>query len=1066
MTKTTLRCLVVGLTCVLTVATAGARPSRQLLELVEPELEPDIVGDVDGSNPSPRKVLQDTVWIATWSFDTGAPCDDSGWTKTDNRILNDGMNYWGVVSNHDGSGGISGNAAGLGYVAQTCCVDANGYGNDWYQGLRITYSGPASLSFDYLLDSEPDFDFIRVESDSACASFARVDYGATPGKAAANYRRIHYETSGYDLSGVVANLALPDYGAGTHCAYITFFSDVAWSPCDGLQPTTIGNAIVIDDISITDQSGTRTENFGDGDLDHGWTFDNVKDSKPFGDWGRTFAHITDNDLCTENTTCAWLWTDHTTPTIANDPSMFFAPGGFVVRNWLDQIVVSPWVSLVTTPAAMGTVLQFRRFPGNFFGRSRIVATQRVRWKFDKDDGMGGTLDCVADWQHFGWSTTNAFSWLTGTVDLSAALDASAKDIQIAIRTSDWQWINAATPPSPFQPGPGPYLDRVRIGRRVLSGPILGAGRNQAQDCFPTEIHSGVTPAGEHHRPSTDRFGTCALSMSQDLGVRFSPNVITGDSITIFVDDARDAGGITAVEWYGVLAAGPHQGKAPAPYAVGANGFFSIAPDSSRFADGIVIAGDFFIDVDDTYFRGGDVLQYVWLARDAAGGVRSAPEGLTDAPTSPTAAQEATQGLFEVNFLPTINWDPGYLARIASDPHGDLDPTQTELDGSSQANCILYAQMVNLFRRSGDVNRTSFMYTLDKLGYRGHYDVWDVIGLGNSNNQLGGRASVVQAEGYNLIIYDIGNQPPSGWFMPDGSDLDTQKVDQAGWFRSWLGQASLSEASYATLWILGSNALEERPTNPLYATDMGVTLARRDQGLSLTPDVIGQGTFGFDTGSNVASRSFTTGRRAQFSLKGGCPTIRNYDGLGVSGSAVSVYRYRSPNNGSLGDGAIVMKSNPTENWNTILQSHPWFDIVEFSGGMPSSPEADDDLLATILSAVVPLDCQHGPNTTAVPDGQMSPIQTRTALHQNHPNPFNPTTTIRFDLARSGHMRLWLYDVAGRRVRTLLDGKREAGANQTVLWNGLDDAGQRVASGLYFYRLEVEDIAVTKKLVLLR
>jgi hypothetical protein len=64
-------------------------------------------------------------------------------------------------------------------------------------------------------------------------------------------------------------------------------------------------------------------------------------------------------LCTENQTCAWLATDDTTPTLANDPSMGFGPGSYVVKNWMDDVVVGPWVSLVSTPSAVSTLLQMQ-----------------------------------------------------------------------------------------------------------------------------------------------------------------------------------------------------------------------------------------------------------------------------------------------------------------------------------------------------------------------------------------------------------------------------------------------------------------------------------------------------------------------------------------------------------------------------------------------------------------------------------------------------------------------------------------------------------------------------------
>ncbi len=87
-------------------------------------------------------------------------------------------------------------------------------------------------------------------------------------------------------------------------------------------------------------------------------------------------------------------------------------------------------------------------------------------------------------------------------------------------------------------------------------------------------------------------------------------------------------------------------------------------------------------MDDSYFRGGDVLHYFWQASDALGGVTSWPAGLDRAPASIADAQEATGGLLEVSFLPAIDWDPDFLERIAADPHGKLEPTAAEIAGST------------------------------------------------------------------------------------------------------------------------------------------------------------------------------------------------------------------------------------------------------------------------------------------------------------------------------------------------------------------------------------------------
>lgn len=79
-----------------------------------------------------------------------------------------------------------------------------------------------------------------------------------------------------------------------------------------------------------------------------------------------------------------------------------------------------------------------------------------------------------------------------------------------------------------------------------------------------------------------------------------------------------------------------------------------------------------------------------------------------------------------------------------------------------------------------------------------------------------------------------------------------------------------------------------------------------------------------------------------------------------------------------------------------------------------------------------------------------IPTRFFLAPNYPNPFNPATQIRYELALTSKVRLQIFNTKGQVVRTLADGDMAAGAHQ-VVWDAHDDAGRRVASGLYFYRL---------------
>jgi hypothetical protein len=88
-----------------------------------------------------------------------------------------------------------------------------------------------------------------------------------------------------------------------------------------------------------------------------------------------------------------------------------------------------------------------------------------------------------------------------------------------------------------------------------------------------------------------------------------------------------------------------------------------------------------------------------------------------------------------------------------------------------------------------------------------------------------------------------------------------------------------------------------------------------------------------------------------------------------------------------------------------------------------------------------------------------------LAQNYPNPFNPTTTISYGLPNSGHVKLDIFNIMGQRTITLVDANQEAGIKK-IIWNGRDQNGQSVASGMYFYRLKAGDKEIVRKMSLIK
>jgi len=94
-----------------------------------------------------------------------------------------------------------------------------------------------------------------------------------------------------------------------------------------------------------------------------------------------------------------------------------------------------------------------------------------------------------------------------------------------------------------------------------------------------------------------------------------------------------------------------------------------------------------------------------------------------------------------------------------------------------------------------------------------------------------------------------------------------------------------------------------------------------------------------------------------------------------------------------------------------------------------------------------------------------VPTATALKANYPNPFNPSTTIAFDMAASGNTTIDIFNVRGQKVKTVANGFFNAGTHR-VLWNGDDHNGNSVGSGVYFYRMTTESYTKTQKMLLMK
>jgi flagellar hook assembly protein FlgD len=94
-----------------------------------------------------------------------------------------------------------------------------------------------------------------------------------------------------------------------------------------------------------------------------------------------------------------------------------------------------------------------------------------------------------------------------------------------------------------------------------------------------------------------------------------------------------------------------------------------------------------------------------------------------------------------------------------------------------------------------------------------------------------------------------------------------------------------------------------------------------------------------------------------------------------------------------------------------------------------------------------------------------IPKRFVLNENYPNPFNPITTIKYQIPKNGNVRLAIYNIIGQEVITLVNSEQWAG-KYSVRWNGTNQYGSQVATGTYFYVLKTNNNQSIKKMLLLK
>jgi len=384
-----------------------------------------------------------------------------------------------------------------------------------------------------------------------------------------------------------------------------------------------------------------------------------------------------------------------------------------------------------------------------------------------------------------------------------------------------------------------------------------------------------------------------------------------------------------------------------------------------------------------------------------------------------------------DFTEVTAYDPSFIFHAL--------PHLTDASGA-QPSILFWNDNAN--RGGRDEWHTAFRYA----GYAGSdYDIFYTNGpTSEVGNGLGGRATVDQIAGYDIIVYTSGDQG-NGTITPAEFELDPG--DDLGLLTAWLdsGDKSLFATGaglISDLWVNGG------PEGQAFVSDwFGVTW--------LPGDVRSQ------VGGNAAPTVYSVPENSIFLENdtwiayGGCPKIETFDAVAVT-HAEKLAVFEDDASG-LSAASRVQAANGSE-----VISLP-YDLMHIrtprtaaKAGSPAPAGARDSVLRQVLLAF-----GSSPLSDPAATGD-SPMRFAASAY---PNPFNPATRIDYSLPRDGHLRLRIYDVRGQRVRTLVDERRAAGSGH-VMWDGSDDGGRSVATGVYFYEALTGGETKVQKLVLLK
>jgi hypothetical protein len=1056
--------------CVLLVMTSIAMAKKMPNKLADLKFKESIV---QTTNPPEiggslfKAAAANTTVLGWWQFDTatGSP-DQQGWTIVDKNAQE--TEYFHV----DGSvgPGCNGISAVNGVKSMWCgqwpttaapwCGWGTlpGYGNNWDQSLVSEVISCDTLSWTWatIWDSEPGYDFTYAEYyDNATMSWIALPVNAGAG---------FYDGTGGPLSETFQVITT---GGSTQLRF-HHSSDGGWSDEDGGWPTNEG-AFKVDDIGVVATNGfsngpqtfeaetCRSKSSSDGF----WT---AQAAPGFGAFGNLYsaATIVQEDPCLHPLSSMWGFFDD--PLVTN-----YACGGWPLQGampygpddsgfYMWNEIWSPW--LANTGSGSDYQIQFltyRDLP--------LDNLQFYIWEVRGKDATGCPSPWDTDfWVFFG----DQKDWFQELFQIGAFIPPGSTELQIAIGAVDQCGAWCGVYGTGACHSHAPILDQVYFYKIDFDGPQWDVRDiDLLQDNFPE---------------NGEIVGYARCDMPQDILPGNNPSILPGDSLAVEVVDPNGLGTdptvggpsvymfVKVTDRYGNPVAGksgvaiqspdnvryagdpnagtlryPYVGAASAPPGLPA-GWSQYRMDDAFTTSGGAQPDKFCCDLMDIangthinenaaanvgIFEPGDVINYFLGAKNSLGqwSFFHRTFGGQGAPNITVDLNEAVAGAMEWSVLPDRGREPGDIGDIlfVDDADDRGGPAQLYFDWAFQYMGIedrvdrydvigpssnvgngLASRVKNVFAQIiGDP-----VEIYQKILWNSHNLSSGLIGDGGSAN---GGSGPEKADSYNLLFTFLNHHPDNPGFYAAGDDMAQEWATLTG-----AGAVNVKSTFMTHSLISSDHNTTGEPVSPLTTQSAGSPIGP-----------------------------------ASMYAYGGCPLINDFDVLQPTGSAFYAMEYEIP-----GHGAVIAQATPNAAGTTaryILSGFAYNYIRDDApgGSVPDRVTHLRDILIWFQ------------NIIDEPIG-IDPVAFENQLNNAYPNPFNPTTTIKYSIAERGHVTLKIYNAAGQMVRTLVDEVQAPGPKGfSKVWNGLNDQGQPVSSGVYFYKLTVSNgFSQTKKMVLLK